>query len=68
MPQRCIAANCSNTHTADIKLYHFPKEQPLREQWIAQVRRTQLNWPGPTATSVLCSEHFVVVVLTGQLV
>lgn len=58
MPKRCVAANCSNITTDSIRLFRFPKEESLRRQWTAQVKRTRADWSGPTVYTFLCSEHF----------
>uniref|UniRef100_A0A3B5LRU5 THAP-type domain-containing protein n=1 Tax=Xiphophorus couchianus TaxID=32473 RepID=A0A3B5LRU5_9TELE len=57
MPKRCVAAGCSNYPSEHISLFSFPKDEELRNQWTKQVQRTRGSWV-PTASSVLCSEHF----------
>lgn len=57
MPKRCVAADCSNSPSEHIPLFSFPKDEELRDQWTKQVQRTRGSWV-PTASSVLCSEHF----------
>ena len=38
MPNRCVAAGCSNTARPGIALYKFPKVPILRKQWERQVQ------------------------------
>ena len=59
MPNRCVAAGCSNTARPGITLYKFPKDPVLRKQWERQVQRTRVKWTA-TESSVLCSKHFSV--------
>jgi hypothetical protein len=40
-------------------VFHFPKNQELKKQWVQQVSRTRDVWNGPTSCSVVCSAHFV---------
>ena len=59
MPSRCVAANCSNVVSEGISLFTFPKDDHLRLEWTRQVQRTRADWRGPSATSVICSFHFL---------
>ena len=59
MPNRCVAAGCSNTvKQKGISVFSFPKDKMLKRKWSNQVKRTRVAWRGPTANSVVCSEHF----------
>ena len=57
MVNTCVAAACSNTASANICLFKFPKDPSLRRQWEKQVQRTRAQWK-VTDSSYLCSEHF----------
>ena len=57
MPNRCVAAGCSNTTRPAIALYKFPKNPVLRKQWERQMQRTSAKWTA-TESSVLCSKYF----------
>ena len=54
MPNRCVAAGCSNTVRPGIALYKFPMDPVIRKQWEKQVQRTCAKWTA-TKSSVLCS-------------
>ena len=56
MPNKCVAYGCSNSSKDDgISVFHFPKNE---KKWIMQVSKTRDKWKGPTASSVVCSDHF----------
>ena len=57
MPNRCVAAGCSNIASAEISLFKFPSDSSLRKQWEKQVQRTRAKWKA-TDHSFLCSVHF----------
>ncbi|XP_061750047.1 involucrin-like [Nerophis ophidion] len=56
--KRCIAAGCSNTNTAGVSLFKFPKDDSQALLWNREVKRTRLDWTTHTKYSVLCSNHF----------
>ncbi|XP_061836199.1 uncharacterized protein [Nerophis lumbriciformis] len=56
--KRCIAAGCSNTNTAGVSLFTFPKDDSQALLWNREVKRTRLDWTTHTKYSVLCSDHF----------
>ncbi|XP_061750011.1 uncharacterized protein LOC133549001 isoform X8 [Nerophis ophidion] len=56
--KRCIAAGCSNTNTAGVSLFSFPKDYSQALLWNREVKRTRLDWTTHTKYSVLCSDHF----------
>ena len=59
MPNRCVAYGCGNTTSVQgITTYYFPNNARLRQEWVAQVRRTRDKWTGPSGHSVLCNNHF----------
>ncbi|XP_063740279.1 uncharacterized protein LOC134864887 [Eleginops maclovinus] len=62
MPERCVAAYCSNTRENGFTLHRFPKDPALCELWTQQVCRTRAGPKGtvwkPSSSSVLCSAHF----------
>ena len=58
MVYKCIAAGCSNTSSASIVLYSFPKDATLKREWENQVSRTRANRKAATKYSCLCSKHF----------
>ena len=59
MPNCSVAFGCNNTSKQEgISVFHFPKDEKLRKKWIEQVKRTRDKWSGPTAHSVVCSDHF----------
>ena len=57
MPNRCVAAGCSNIASAEISLFKFRSDSSLRKQWEKQVQRTRVKWKA-TDHSFLCSVHF----------
>jgi hypothetical protein len=63
MPDRCVAANCSNTPKPNaVVLYAFPsaeKRKSVRQKWINFVRVRRANFSKATPSSMLCSEHFL---------
>ena len=58
MPNRCVAAGCSNSAQDGISVFTFPKDPELKKKWTTQVKRTRDCWKGPSTYSVLCSAHF----------
>ena len=54
MPNRCVAAGCSNVARVGIALYKFPKDPILRKQWERQAQRTRAICAA-NESSVLCS-------------
>ena len=57
---RCVVMFCnsdSRCTEAGISFHKFPRDPKVRKSWSKFVNRTR-NWPGPTAASTLCSEHF----------
>ena len=58
MVYKCIAAGCSNTQSASIILYSFPKAATLKHKWEKQMLQTRAYWKAATKYSHLCSEHF----------
>ena len=58
MPARCVVAGCSNTSKDGVSLHRFPKAEKLRNIWTSKVKLTRGKWPGPSATSLICSDHF----------
>ena len=60
MVQQCVVYGCSQTVSHLINLHEFPKSsgEPQRhELWVKFVQRTR-QWSGPSARSVICSQHF----------
>ena len=53
----CCAYGCTNRQgMADIKFFHFPRDEERRSKWIAAIKRQ--NWT-PSEYSRLCSAHFI---------
>ena len=55
----CCAWGCNNGEGSGRSFFRFPKDREKRKEWVARVRAKRDAWPGPTTTTVLCSDHFV---------
>ena len=58
--QRCVAANCANTHANNVNLHEFSrvKDEARKRAWTQFVKTKRKDWDGPSDTSVICSDHF----------
>ncbi|TGZ52571.1 hypothetical protein DBV15_12225 [Temnothorax longispinosus] len=56
MPSRCTALRCSNNSDDGYTLVTYPRDELLKQQWIAAVGRGK-NW-SPTKSQKLCEVHF----------
>ena len=39
-------------------MFRFPRDEALKKEWIAQVKRTRDKWQGPGPSTFVCSAHF----------
>ena len=58
MPNRCCVGGCSNVTSRDISLHRFPRDDAVKQEWVAQIKRTRDKWQGPGPYSLVCSVHF----------
>ena len=58
MPKYCCVYGCnsSSSKNPNISFFKFPKDSKLSKAWIIRIRREDFT---PTATSYVCSRHFL---------
>lgn len=57
MPNRCVAANCSNKASKDVSLHLWPTDKAQADAWRRFVATKRSHWK-PSPRSILCSAHF----------
>ena len=60
LPDYCCAFGCSNrrANCPGVSFHHFPRDEPLRSQWIHAVGRDTRKDFSVTKNAVVCSDHF----------
>ena len=59
MPKECVVGGCKNMPKDGVSFHEFPDDALIRDQWVKAVKSTRKFWNGPSAHSVVCSNHFV---------
>ena len=49
-----------------VSFHEFPDDALIRDEWVKAVKSTRKFWNGPSAHSVVCSNHFVEGFLTNE--
>ena len=58
MVRSCEVQWCDNSNNTGHSIHEFPRDKKLRDKWIKFVQVKRANFPGPTASSVICQLHF----------
>ena len=59
MPKECVVGGCKNMPKDGVSFHEFPDDALIRDQWVKAVKSTRKFWNGPSAHSVVRSNHFV---------
>ena len=59
MPKECVVGGCKNMPKDGVSFHEFPDDALIRDQWVKAVKSTRKFWNGPSAHSVVFSNHFV---------